>query len=1307
MPVYDSNGNLKTSAGTRLEIQASGSIVTTSASLINISGSGGIYASITNQGVNGVFIDISSSISAGDVAGPASATDNAVTRFDGTTGKVLQNSSVIIDDFGNLYTSASLSASYIDFPSGSRPPWREGRIFYDVREKALGFYNDASAVTQQIGQEGFIRVYNGTGTTIANGKPVYSAGVQFEGLVARPSVELAVASDRAKSRVIGVTTEEIADGAFGYLAHWGFVNDMDLSAFSNGDVVFLSETTPGGFRTSTPPAGNWNVQLGIVIDNDATTGRLLVYTEVDQSQRQAPAVQAVTGLIDGGDMTVSGSTFFNVTSGSGVVVDISNINTPTVNYVSWSAFVSQSVTNLASSSFTWIGINSSSQLVQISDRAPSPIEIRDKIWLGRIGHPNKTTLVVAADRPIGIAQIPLTSIDLARALGPFNVEGNVFAPSGSSLVLQRTSGSVFLIGSNYQNEKKQPSLSELGPDPDVTFSYRYRSGSTWISSASINAVDPTRYDNNGVLTTISPANSRWTVQRIQLSATGGTVLYYGQILYSSYAEALENVNTPIEVDPALGETITRGWVIVRGNATNLANTGVNAVVNAGNGPGTAQVAASVGITDHGALSGLSDDDHTQYLHVSGTRAMAGNLNMGSFNIIVSGTVDGRDPSVDGAKLDTIDAGAQVIAILSGSTGEIVTSSIDFINFTGPGIESVVISGSGVTVTTITGSGGGGGNVAIASGSAGTIIDSAATFINFEGNAVEVAEVSGSGVSLTFSKNDVKGFRGFSTSSYWSIPIAGTDLSGSTAGFELVCAAIPNRILGETSTYRVLAGNTYEFFGDGFEVGFNGTRPRYNVQGGGSRFENFTPNWQTSNPVSKPLLLLSFAWDGSSRILKSGGYTISTAAMATFDPNTVLPFVIGKNAQNAVNSADDCTIVSVAFKSDGTLDVHEWEEILRYFGENGDLPDSSFTSRWSAADLPTGSAPATLPDKIGTNHLTLSGTLEVVRDGYFTVPGFVGWASTASELSTDAFADISSGNVQTALEAVRNASGPLEILSGSGTQVTSSAYFINFEGTAVRTVEVTGSGVSVHIDHRPLIDFLTGFGEGATDADINAWQMSFDPLSGSVNWCVGVIFTRDNWDGGEDEQRIWSTSNQFLAGGGATFAFTETVPTVYSVDSAATLNTATGTGDNSFRSRAIFATVRHDDGLVTIDTNGFYTNGFSSGNAGAYQASGYPFTVGASGQPLNINGAEGWGIHAIGYVTRSVSRTEVLEWWHNVYSSGTMTDIPNTPGNGLNGAWRVVGGVNPSGTTWSPFIGADNLVKTGSKAHATSSIPLYW
>lgn len=56
--------------------------------------------------MNGLIFDASggSGGGTGDVVGPSSSTDNAVARFDSTTGKIIQNSSCTIDDNGRLQT---------------------------------------------------------------------------------------------------------------------------------------------------------------------------------------------------------------------------------------------------------------------------------------------------------------------------------------------------------------------------------------------------------------------------------------------------------------------------------------------------------------------------------------------------------------------------------------------------------------------------------------------------------------------------------------------------------------------------------------------------------------------------------------------------------------------------------------------------------------------------------------------------------------------------------------------------------------------------------------------------------------------------------------------------------------------------------------------------------------------------------------------------------------------------------------------------------------------------------------------------
>jgi hypothetical protein len=55
----------------------------------------------------------------GDVVGPAAATDNAVVRFDGTTGKLLQDSLVNISDTGQLNVRALMPQADATYALGS------------------------------------------------------------------------------------------------------------------------------------------------------------------------------------------------------------------------------------------------------------------------------------------------------------------------------------------------------------------------------------------------------------------------------------------------------------------------------------------------------------------------------------------------------------------------------------------------------------------------------------------------------------------------------------------------------------------------------------------------------------------------------------------------------------------------------------------------------------------------------------------------------------------------------------------------------------------------------------------------------------------------------------------------------------------------------------------------------------------------------------------------------------------------------------------------------------------------------------
>ena len=89
----------------------SGAVVGTRKQLNFIEGSGVTLTIADDAGNDQVDITIAASGGAGtgDVVGPASATDNALVRFDSTTGKLIQNSGAILDDSNNLSGVASIT----------------------------------------------------------------------------------------------------------------------------------------------------------------------------------------------------------------------------------------------------------------------------------------------------------------------------------------------------------------------------------------------------------------------------------------------------------------------------------------------------------------------------------------------------------------------------------------------------------------------------------------------------------------------------------------------------------------------------------------------------------------------------------------------------------------------------------------------------------------------------------------------------------------------------------------------------------------------------------------------------------------------------------------------------------------------------------------------------------------------------------------------------------------------------------------------------------------------------------------------
>lgn len=151
------------------------------------------------------------------------------------------------------------------------PAHSEGLLFYDDTKKAVSYYNEESDVTVNLGQELLIPVRNETGDTITNGTPVYPAGISNGDIL----IGLANAKEFRKSRLVGIVTHSIEDNTDGYVTKVGEVGGLDTSMFSEGDLLFLS-TTDGELTNVQPTGESFITQMAAIKIKDSENGSIVV-----------------------------------------------------------------------------------------------------------------------------------------------------------------------------------------------------------------------------------------------------------------------------------------------------------------------------------------------------------------------------------------------------------------------------------------------------------------------------------------------------------------------------------------------------------------------------------------------------------------------------------------------------------------------------------------------------------------------------------------------------------------------------------------------------------------------------------------------------------------------------------------------------------------------------------------------------------------------------------------------------------------------------------------------------------------------
>jgi len=369
-----------------------------------------------------------------------------------------------------------------------------------------------------------------------------------------------------------------------------------------------------------------------------------------------------TGILNGGELSTNTSTTFDIAAGDGII-NILNKGTgtdphPEIKKIEWSATtVTHTLgdANDADQLNTWVYVDQNGAIQQtLSELTPGIW--RSNIVLGAVIHSSNTIRFVRTF-PRTAYSSGNTYAEFVEIFGPLKKSGHLLTVnSTNNLALDRAAGQAFALGRNYVTDPLNPSLVSDGASTPVF--HRYSSTASGftkdngVAGAGFASIDPSKYDNNGTLATVSGGN--YSVQRLYHfpNNTNVIVAYYGKNEYASIDEAEKNylLENFQEANNTATQAIFLGALIVKGNATDLSNASQAKILTGGIFR-SLSAANLGGVAANSALSDLSDVTITsptngqvvKYNSTTGqfeNQADAGGIQLTDLSVGAEGTASG-------------------------------------------------------------------------------------------------------------------------------------------------------------------------------------------------------------------------------------------------------------------------------------------------------------------------------------------------------------------------------------------------------------------------------------------------------------------------------------------------------------------------------------------------------------------------------------------------------------------------------------------------------------------------------------------
>jgi hypothetical protein len=416
-------------------------------------------------------------------------------------------------DQSNLVTSVNgqtgaVSLTYTDVNAIGSITSTDGSVTVTTTSGVADLSVAVSASTTNV----ICLVRNTTGATLTKGTAVYISGATGQ----NPTVSKALANaDSTSAQTLGLMSANLANNSNGYVTVIGLITNIDTSAYTDGEQLYLSPTTAGTLTATKPYAPQHLVYVAVVEHAHPTQGKLFVKVqngyEMDElhnvsaqspSSGQTLIYNASTSLWEKANLTAG--TAIGVSNGAGSI---------TINNTGVTSAVAG----------TGISVSGATGAVTIS---------------------NTGVTSVTGTSPVVSSGGATPAISLATAYGDTL---NPYASKTANFVLAAPNGSSGTPTFRAVVAADIPTLNQntTGTASNVTGTVAIANGGTGQTTANtaFNALAPSQTSNSGKYLTTNGTNSSWATITAGASISNDTTTSTN--LYPLFAAATSGTPTTI------------------------------------------------------------------------------------------------------------------------------------------------------------------------------------------------------------------------------------------------------------------------------------------------------------------------------------------------------------------------------------------------------------------------------------------------------------------------------------------------------------------------------------------------------------------------------------------------------------------------------------------------------------------------------------------------------------------------------------------------------------------------------------------